>query len=329
MEDMLLNPDKSAEDYLGKTYKDQFVTQEDVDEAIAPAINAYIQFAEDREIEIELPEEQVKLFEDVGGTSDIICANTNTVFIIDWKFGYHPVSAVNNPQGLFYAMCARRTPHLKSLFDGKESVCTVIIQPTTEKVISYHYTSLDELDYFEHVYLDAVGNEDVNKQITGEYCKFCPAMPICPAKTGQAVNALRLDPEILETLPDALDMADEVIEWAQSVKKLAHEQAELGTSIRGYKLVDKRAIRKWKDEKEVEQMLKRARSVKIGEVVQKKIMSPTQLEKFCKKKGLDFYRYDAYIEKVSSGTTLTTEDDPRPKAFNAANFIDVVNRLGN
>lgn len=328
MEELLRNPDIPVENMLGRRLNDQIVTEEELDDAIRPALNSYLDFADERDFLVELPEvEVVHDLPDTGGTSDIIACNNDTVFIIDWKFGFHKVDAKDNSQGLFYAMCARLDPRTKKLFEGKHKLCIVIIQPTTEDVIDYWDTTIDMLDSFEVSYQVARDNQDENRPMTGEYCKFCPAMPICPAKTGMARQAMMLDPNTDEPakLSKALDLADDVIEWAQSVKKFAHEQAELGLAIEGYKLVDKRATRKWVNEVDIIDTFKRARSIKLDEVITTKVMSPAQFEKFCKKKGVDYDKYSTYIEKVSSGTTLTTSDDPRPVAFNASAFAHAIN----
>jgi hypothetical protein len=328
MEVLLKNPDMDLLSLRGKTYKGQEVTDEEIHDAIIPALNAYIDFADKHDIQIELPEVEVKSDDDIGGTSDIICANEDTVFIIDWKFGFNPVSAEENPQGLFYAMCARLDTQTASLFKDRKKLCMVIIQPTGDgDALSEWWCDIERLNDFEDDYMDAVENEDETKPLVGKYCAYCPAMAFCPAKTGQVRAALMLDPNTdqADVLVDALKMADEVILWANTVKKTAHEQAELGTKLKGYKLVDKRATRKWINEEEALDLFRRARKLKLEDVVDQKLKSPTQLEKVCKKKAVDFSKYASYIEKVSTGTTLTTADDKRSEVFNLAGFADAIN----
>jgi hypothetical protein len=326
MEELLVNPDIELESLIGKTYNDQIISEDEITSAIKPALNAYIDFAELHNIALELPELEVKYNEDTGGTSDLIAVNEDTVFILDWKFGFIAVAAHENPQGLFYAMCARKDPNTKDLFKGRNKICIVIIQPTDGAIMSSWDIDSSRLNKFEDEYIKAKRAQNIDAPKTGAYCKFCPAMAICPAKTGLARKAMMMEPtsEDAKGLSEALDLADSVIEWAQSVKKLAHEQAELGLKISGYKLVDKRATRKWKCTAEVETVIKKARRVKIMDAMNATLKSPAQLEKVFKQKGLDFDKYAAYIEAVSTGTTLTTADDKRPEAFNVGAFAAMI-----
>ena len=328
MEELLLNPDVQPQDMLGRKYNDQVVTQDDIDEAIQPSLERYLAFADEHDIDIELPEEEVKADcdDETGGTSDIIAANKDTVFIFDWKFGYNVVDAEDNKQGLFYAMCARETPRLRHLFESRNKLCIVIIQPQAPNGLSAWFTTIERLNDFQQDYFAARAQVDTAEPSTGSHCKFCPAQPICPAKQGLAYKALQIpvDSTNMEALQDGLAIADEVIAWANSVKALAHEQLELGTKIKGWKLVDKRASRKWVNEQEVLATFRKSRKIKIDEVTTAKLVTPAQFEKICKKKGVDFKLYSDYIESVSSGTTLASADDKRPEAFNHSAFANAV-----
>jgi hypothetical protein len=42
-----------------------------------------------------------------------------------------------------------------------------------------------------------------------------------------------------------LNSADLIQDWLNAVRAYAHSQAEMGVSIPGYQLVDKRATRRW------------------------------------------------------------------------------------
>jgi hypothetical protein len=154
-------------------------------------------------------------------------------------------------------------------------------------------------------------------------------MVVCPVKTGAARQALMIKPksEDAAVLASALGMADEVIEWAKSVQSFAHEQAEQGLRIDGYKLVDKRAMRKWTEESTVLEMVRRAKKVTLDEATDVKLKTAPQLEKLFKKKGLDFKKYDAYISMVSSGTTLVSDTDKRPEAISIKAIAATINSI--
>lgn len=323
--------DIEFEDLIGMTYNDQVLTEEMLVEDIKPAQFAYEEFADEHDLQLELYEQQVKIDEEIGGTADLIAVNSDTVFIMDWKFGYNLVSPVENPQGLFYALCALEDPRTAKLFEGRDKIVIGIMQPEYlnqgyDSMIQTWETDMAHLNAFADSYFDALENQDAEKPCAGDHCKYCPAMVICPVKTGQARAATMLDPksEDVKVLAQALELADTVIEWANAVKKFAHEQAELGTKIDGYKLVAKRATRKWTDEEEVLDIVRKAKKLKLEEATTIKLLSPAQLEKVMKKKDLDFDKYASYIESVSTGTTLTTADDKRPEVFNSTALADAL-----
>lgn len=323
--------DIEFKDLIGTKYNDQVLTEDMLYEDIVPAQLAFEDFAEDNDFQLELHEQEVKIDEDVGGTADIIAVNTDTIFFLDWKFGYNLVSPVENAQALFYAMCAMEDPRTAKLFEGRTKIVLGIIQPEYlnqgyDSMIQTWETDITRLNEFADAYFDAIDNLDETKPCAGDACKYCPAMVICPVKTGQARAATMLDPksEDVKILAQALALADTVIEWANTVKKFAHEQAELGVKIDGYKLVAKRASRKWTDEETVLDIVRKAKKLKLEEATTIKLLSPAQLEKVMKKKDLDFEKYDAYIESVSTGTTLTTADDKRPEVFNSSALADAL-----
>jgi len=321
MEKLIADPDMDYPSLIGMKYNAQEVTQEMIDDVIIPTFEAYEMFAEKNKFALELSESEVFMDEEIGGTADILAANDDTIFIGDFKFGFNLVSPEENAQGLFYAMCGTETKGVAALFEGKKKICIFIVQPQYaeqgDDIVQEWWTTPERLNEFAEEYLAAVDSQDVNSPVAGSYCKYCPAIVVCPIKTGAARQALMIKPnsEDAKVLAQALTMSHEVIEWAKAVQSFAHEQAEQGVRIEGYKLVDKRAMRKWTDEEAVLEMLRRAKKIKLEEVTDVKLKSAPQLEKLFKKKSLDFKKYDAYIGSVSSGTTLTTADDKRPEAI--------------
>jgi hypothetical protein len=316
----LMTEDIGYDELLGEEYKGHVVDQIMLDDVIIPTWEAYEEFADENNIELELAEYEVSIDDEIGGTADIIATNHDTVFIGDFKFGFNLVSPEENAQGLFYAMCGLDTEGLKDVFKNRHKICIFIAQPQYaeqgDQIIQRWDTTIERLNDFAEQYLDAVDSQDAEVQVSGDHCKYCPALPICPRKTGAARQALMLDPnsEDADVLVKALQMSDEVLQWAKAVQKFAHDQAELGVKLDGYKLVNKRATRKWTDEDAVLEMVRKAKKVKLEEATDIKLKSAPQLEKLFKKKDLDFSKYDAYIEAVSSGTTLVPEDDKRPEA---------------
>lgn len=107
-----------------------------------------------------------------------------------------------------------------------------------------------------------------------------------------------------------LDKLEIIEPYIAAVRTLAHERLEAGAALPGWKLVPKRATRKWKDE-DVAWRIIVDRATDPAAFQQTRIASPAQAEKAGGKK---FYaeHLAPLVEAVSSGTTLAPTDDPRP-----------------
>jgi hypothetical protein len=245
------------------------------------------------------------------------------VLVIDYKSGDGAlIDAENNKQLLFYAALARRSPNLRDMFEGKKNaVVLAIIQPTDrrEEVSNIHAVNIAVLEAFEQEVLTAIARvqSEPNTFSTGEHCRFCPALAICPAKQGVLDRSLRFDPTSanIQVLSAALEQVDDILDWCHAVKDLAHQQLEAGTTIPGWKLVAKRAMRKWIDPDALIQKLRRSKKLTMSEYLKTEVLSPAQLEKLCKQKLVNFDQFAQHMESVSSGTTLAREEDPRPAAI--------------
>jgi hypothetical protein len=260
--------------------------------------------------------------EDIGGTSDIIAWNKNNRFIVDWKFGQgKEVDAVGNMQLLFYAMLDE---HINGTTN--HGLVVAIIQPMPSR--SGHQTlktwqvPRDVFELFKQSFMQAVTSEGIH---AGAHCQWCPVAPTCPEKTGEARAALMASPEDILLLSENLDRALNLESWIADVKKFAHEQLELGLEVKGFKLVNKRATRKWGAD--AEENLRKYRKLKVSDVIEAKLLSPAKMEKVFNAKKLDFARMDAYIQKTSTGTTLARDEDPRDGVMSASALKAALGRI--
>ena len=319
----------------GRKYNDIVLDEDMVNEKLLPADDAVMDIVDEYDLDIEnklMIEPFVSIDEDIGGSIDWLCFSEDgrTAVVLDYKFGYVTVSAEKNSQLLFYALAAATDEKTRDFFDEVEQIVLVIVQPNGDGPVVQQWTAtMDDLDDFESRYLAAVdASESTTLEPTaGRHCTFCPAAAICPAKTGEALKASRITELNAARLAEYLPLAEQVTAWAAEVKKMAHQQLELGVTIQGYKLVAKRATRKWAETDTVEEIVRRARKIKLEEGFDYKLKSPPQLEKVCKKKGVDFNKiFSQYISAVSSGTTMAPEDDPRPAAL-AIDGLEQLNAL--
>jgi hypothetical protein len=109
-------------------------------------------------------------------------------------------------------------------------------------------------------------------------------------------------------LGEMLQRADVLEDWIRDLRGLALQVLESGNPVPGFKLVQKRATRKWVDEETAKAAL--AALLPITEVTETSLISPAQAEKKLKKLNLGLP--EGQVVSVSSGTTLAPESDPRP-----------------
>jgi hypothetical protein len=312
----LIMGDEPPEFYLGTTYEDQVLTQELIDNKIKPALEALDAIDPQRIMEIEA-ETRVNfgdLLPNVFGSTDLIGRLGNRAVVLDWKFGDGVMVEVEeNPQLMFYAAAAMRTPEAQWAFEGVTEIEMVIVQPpeirrwvTTPKRIAAF-----ELQLYQAVKISELPNA---KLAVGDHCRWCAAKPICPKMTGAADRALKLQIEALpaQEISTLLRNADMLEDWIKDLRALALQMLESGVKLTEHKLVAKRAIRSWTDEHKAKAALL-ASGLTESEVLETTLVTPAKAEKALKK--LKISLPDDLVVAISSGNTLASVDDPRPEVM--------------
>jgi hypothetical protein len=255
------------------------------------------------------------------GTVDMLAKGRHDLVIVaDYKFGHGIVSPVDNEQLKFYALAAMYDPRYKDFWTGEpdQTVVMAIIQPKNDdrpNGLWTWQTTVHELFLTDAALRLAVAaaQKGTTEPSAGEHCRWCPAAAVCPAQAtaAKAINALKK--EHLNDLEIALELVESLEPWIGNVKKLAHDQLMRGDKIKGYKVVPKRATRKWvEDRTELASTLRGDKKLKKADyTIEPDILSPTQLEKLCKAKGLAFHKFEKYITTKSSGLTVVPESDRR------------------
>ena len=113
----VLNKDVQPETFLGCEYENITLTQDLLDTKLIPALEALDAIDPTKTMEIAV-ETRVSFGEDilpgVFGSTDLLGRIGNRAYVIDWKFGDGvAVYAEENPQLMFYAAAAMRTPEVK------------------------------------------------------------------------------------------------------------------------------------------------------------------------------------------------------------------------
>lgn len=288
---------------------------------------------------------------DLFGTSDCIAVHPGLrrMVIGDLKFGKGvAVEATGNPQLLYYGGGSMAPHVVRGLCDqfgvppfDIEEVELVVIQPRAPHIngpIRREIYTADEVRDWSRINLyNGVKRALEDKGQTfqpSEYCRWCPARVGCNAMLEFAAETSRrafLDAPIEnipadeptaailplgqmsdEKLADLLDRISIVKPWMESVVALGQERLEAGASLRGWKLVPKRALRTWGGtEDEISAALSSA-GIPSSKFMTSKLKSPAQVEK---EVGKATYAQlvQPLVGKSSSGLTLAKDGDPRQR----------------
>ena len=312
----VLTRDVQPEEFIGQTLNDVIVTQDLIETKIRPAMEALSVIDPNWDMTYEC--EAVVGFGDalpgVFGSADLVGRLGDTAIVLDWKFGDGvDVSVKENPQAMFYAAAAMRTPKVAWAFKDAKHVECVIVQPTAATPIKIWTTTPDRIRAFERQLFAAVKEAmgpDPSMQ-TGDHCRWCAAKPICPLLTGAVDRALKTSLQNIDAarLGEMLEQAPLIEDYLASVRALAQQMLENGEPVPGFKLVQKRATRQWINADEAQAALSRL-GLDETELTETKLVSPAQAEKALKKRKIELP--DELVVAVSTGTTLAPEKDPRP-----------------
>lgn len=269
------------------------------------------------------------------GTVDFHAVTKSGVHLVDYKYGYDPVSSVENLQMAIYARSL-----IEHKFDGfwidpptDDLVITMtIFQPRLDIDHTTWTITWKELLAFtdERITPKAQailrGDPGVFK-CSPKICKWCRATAICETYADSLLNDFRDEVETVlagEELPDVSTISDErlaqvfanadkLTTWIKEVEKFVNERQLSGKPLPGVKLVLSRGgHRYWIDEDAAAKLL---RSLKIpkDELFATKLISPAKAEKLTDKmKGKKMIQLQQLIGKPAGSPMAVPESDPRP-----------------
>lgn len=318
-----------APDDPGETW---FEVTDDMADAVQVYLDHFNDLASVQGIEREIEQrlDMTHLHPDISGTGDGLVFDPvrRHLHVLDYKHGKGVVvSAEENKQLMLYASGAARRYHNR----GVQTLTLHIVQPRAagQAIKTYDFDVLDLLDFEAAVAAAAkLTEQDGAPTKAGDWCRFCPALAICPTAREASLSAVAEDfgdlgditltpPAELtpERLTAALDEADRLLTYIKAVQQYAHDEACRGNPPKGWKLVNKRAVRRWRDSDEaLAALLAKPGVVKDELFTEPKLKSPAQLEKLFPGKNKD-ERQAAMADlvvKSSSGVNLAPESDPRP-----------------
>jgi hypothetical protein len=279
------------------------------------AVRAEIQDGDDWDVE-----QRLKYSDDLWGTADFVRyrPSTGELLVADYKHGKGvPVEVENNPQALIYGLM--KAKHLSNR--GISKVTLMIVQPRCEHpdgpVRRWSFDGFELLDFEDKVLEAIAATKKADAPLNpGDHCRWCPAKAICPALRAQSLEVARQDfaPGLSykpEELAAALDKIPLIETWIKATREFAFEEAVAGRPPAGFKLVDKRATRKWRDENEAASALELV--LPADEIYEpRSLLSPAKVEKLLGKTGKK--QIAGLTVAESSGLTLVHESDKRPAA---------------
>ena len=262
------------------------------------------------------------------GTGDCLIISDDRLHIIDFKYGMGVlVDAVDNPQMKLYALGALEI--YDSLYDINE-VSMTIFQPRRENVSTWT-VPVEELKCWAEEELKPKAVKAYNGEgeyIPGEWCTFCKAAVRCRARAEEklklAQTEFKMPPlltdneieEILFILPDLTKWANEITAYATNAA------VNHGKEWNGFKVVEGRSVRKYKDE---DAIAEKAVASGFKDIYRKSLIPMTEMQKLMGKTKFEEILGDL-IYKPPGKPTLAPNSDKRP-AMNVADAKNEFNEI--
>lgn len=264
------------------------------------------------------------------GTCDCIMIGGDTLRITDYKHGKGvPVSSIENGQMRLYALGA-----LKKFFpiygDTIQRVCTAIVQPRITEDVTEEWLTVEELKAWGETVAKPKAQAaffGMGTFSAGEWCRFCKGKAECRFRAEyyagfsqyteavpegkaeesatQGSKQILTDAEIGTLLQQAAGLAA----WYEDLQDYAREAILAGRIIPGWKVVEGKRIRAFKDADAALEAMRKA-GYEDAVLFDRKPKTLAQLEKLTGKKQFAELMGDL-ITWPPGKPTLVTQDDKR------------------
>lgn len=262
------------------------------------------------------------------GTGDCIIISDDKLHIIDFKYGQGIlVEAEHNPQMMLYALGALEI--YDALYDIKE-ISITIFQPRRENVSTWTI-SIEELKVWAEEELKPkaqMAYEGNGEYLPGEWCTFCKAAVKCRARAEEKMKLARMEFKMPPLLTDAeieevLTVLPGLTKWANEITAYATEAAiHHGKEWNGFKVVEGRSNRKYRDEQLVAEAAKKHG---YTDIYRQSLIPMTEMQKLMGKSAFEEILGDL-IYKPPGKPTLVPITDKRP-AMNVSNAVNEFNEI--
>lgn len=252
------------------------------------------------------------------GTCDCVMIHGDEMQVIDLKYGKGvAVNPENNPQLMLYGLGAYAA--YSSIYEIK-TVRLVIMQPRLDSTLEWVIRTEDLLAWGDGIKATArEAYEGSERLAPGDHCRFCRAKARCPERGERMFQVVEtIKPEMAkeiallsnEEIATFLTASKGIIDWIKDLEDEALRSILAGEDVPGYKAVEGRSNRAFKDQDRALEILK---GIGFDEAVlyERKPLSLSKLEKIVGKKTLGEVLEDEII-KPQGKPTLVEESDKRP-----------------
>lgn len=262
------------------------------------------------------------------GTGDCIIIADRKLHIIDFKYGMGVlVDAVDNPQMKLYALGALEI--YDSLYDIEE-VSMTIFQPRRENVSTWTIRVEALKDWAEKELKPKAKKayDGGGEYLPGEWCTFCRAAVKCRARAEEklklAQSEFKLPPLLTDSeIEEVLSKLSDLTKWANEIIAYATDAAvNHGKEWHGFKVVEGRSVRKYKDEDAVAEV---AKANGYKDIFRQSLITLTEMERLMGKSKFEKILGDL-IYKPPGKPTLVPLSDKRP-AMNVSNAKNEFNEI--
>jgi hypothetical protein len=265
--------------------------------------------------------------EELWGTADTFAVDGSTVEIVDFKYGQGVWVNADTPQFRIYALGV-----LNLVGPFVETVKLTVVQPRMDPLPRSATLTVEELARWGYdVLRPALARLKANDQTEtpGDHCRWCVRAGECQALADLAMANAKV--VFGDTPPEPSSMSDReigeilthgemILAWVNKLRAEASARIDNGGAVPGWKLVPKRAVRKW-DDPEGAILAIKDKQVPLTDIL--RIETIGTVEKVLKRYKVDVKIINPYTIKQSSGTTLVSESDGRPAVDTKNVFSEV------
>ena len=315
----------------------------EVDDEMAGHVQSYVDtihsLVHDDALYVEQRMPYTRWVKDGYGTGDAVGfrEDQKLCIVADLKYGKGvAVSAEDNPQLKLYALGAYQKFHR---FYEIERFEIHVIQPRLDSHTSFRIELGELLAWAEETVqpaADAIYADKVEFN-PGPWCteNFCPARFECRHRAKVLDDEALKDFEPIgdtltgEELADIVALIPQVKSFMADMETAAKNRLLDGKEVPGFKLVEGRSLRQWKDASMAEEALRRTK-LKVAQIYKRTLISPAQAETALGKKLKGTQQLMAkHVHKPRGKPALAPADSPKPEYQTAtaeSEFTDITDR---